>query len=60
MLAHAQVIVGTPDGDRLGAVPSKTLGGGVIPLRPQDVDKDPVTALVVEAIDGRFEGAIVD
>jgi hypothetical protein len=59
VLAHAQIVVGAPDGDRLGAIASKALGVGIIPLRPQDVDKDPVTALVVEALDGRFKDAIV-
>ena len=60
MLAHAQIVVGAPDGDRLRAVVSrKALGIGKIALGAQDIDEDAVAALVMKAVNRCSENAFV-
>jgi hypothetical protein len=60
MLAHAEIVVRAPDGDRLRpVVPGEALGVGILALGPQDVDEHAVTAFTVKAIDRGFEDAVV-
>ena len=60
MLAHAEVIVGAPDGDRLGAVVAgEALRVGVGALGAQDVDEDAIAAFVVQPVDRRLEDLVV-
>ena len=58
MLPHRQIVVGAPDGDRLGSVmPGKTPSIGEHALVAQDVDEDAVTSLGVQAVDRLGEDA---
>ena len=60
VLAHRKVIVRAPDGDRLGAVVAgEAARVGERTLVAQDVDKDAVTPLGVQAIDRLVEDLVV-
>ena len=59
MLAHAEIVVGAPDGDRLGAVAAEAVGVGEAALGAKDVDEHAVAALVVKAVDRGSEDAVV-
>ena len=60
MLAHPEIIIGAPDGDRLGpVVAGEAAGVGETALGPQDVDKHAVAAFFVKAVDRGFEDAVV-
>ena len=51
VLAHAEIVVGAPDGDRLGAIAAEAARVREAALGAQDVDEDAVAALVVKAVD---------
>ena len=58
VLAHAEIIVGAPDGDRLGAVMAgEAVRVGVGALGAQDIDEDAIAAFVVQPVDRRLEDA---
>jgi hypothetical protein len=63
MLAHVQVIVGTPDGDRLAA--AIRIGGaiqaglGICAAFTQDVGEDPVPAFALQGSQGILETGFV-
>src|SRR6185503_14363134 len=59
MLAHAEIIVRAPDGDRLGAVAAKAARVGEAALGPQDIDEHAIAALIVKASDRGSENAVV-
>ena len=60
MLAHGEVIVGTPHGDRLGAVmPVEAARIGERALVAHDVDEDAIAALGMEPIDRLVEDVSV-
>ena len=59
VLAHAQIVVGAPHGDRLGAVAAKAARIGKAALGPQDVDEHAVAAFVVKPLDRRPEDFVV-
>src|SRR5206468_9162590 len=59
MLAHAEIVVRTPDGDRLGSVAAEAARVRETALRAQDVDEHAVAALLVKALDRGFEDAVV-
>src|SRR5437868_15228093 len=59
MLAHAQVIVRAPDGDRLGSVAAEAARVGIAPLGAQDIDEHAVAALIMKALDRGSEDAVV-
>ena len=59
VLAHAEIVVRAPDGDRLGAVAAEAMRVRETALGPQDVDEYAVAALVVKALDRGFEDAVV-
>ena len=59
VLAHAEIIVGAPDGDRLGPVAAEAARVRVLPLGAQDIDKDAIAAFLVEPVDRRFENPVV-
>ena len=59
VLAHAEIVVRAPDGDRLRAVAAEAMGVGIAALGPQDVDEHAVAALVVKALDRGFEDLFV-
>ena len=60
MLAHAEIVVGAPDGDRLGAVvAAEAVGVGELALGAQDIDEDAIAAFVVKAVDRGLEDAVV-
>ena len=60
MLAHREIIVRAPDGDRLRAIVTMEAPRvGISALVAQDVDKDPVTAFGVQPVNRRFENLVV-
>src|SRR5262245_60143200 len=59
VLAHAEIIVGAPDGDRLGAVAAEAAGVGVLAAGAKDVDEHAVAALIVQPPDRFFKDAVV-
>ena len=60
VLAHAEIVVRAPHGDRLGAVVAgEAARVGERALGPQDVDEHAVAALVVKAVDRGPEDAVV-
>jgi hypothetical protein len=60
MLAHRQIIVRAPYGDRLGpVVPGEAAGIGKRTLVSQDLDENPITPLTMEALDRLVEDMIV-
>ena len=60
VLAHAQIVVRAPDGDRLRAiVAGKALGVGILALGAQDIDEHAVAALDMKAVDRGSEDAVV-
>ena len=59
VLAHAEIVVRAPHGDRLGAVVAgEAARVGEAALGAQDVDEDAIAPLVVEAVDRRLEDAV--
>ena len=60
VLAHAEIVVRAPHGDRLGAVMAGEASRvGIAALGAQDVDEDAVAAFVVQPVDRRLEDAVV-
>src|SRR3546814_6946062 len=60
MLAHREVVVGTPDGDRFGtAVTGKAACVGEGALVTQDVDEHPVAPLAVELCQRGIKDCVV-
>src|ERR671912_2425015 len=59
MLAHRQIVVRAPYGDRLRPIAAEALRIGIIPLGAQDVDEDAIAAFFVKAFDRRLEDAVV-
>ena len=59
VLAHAEIVVRAPDGDRLGPVAAEAARVGEIALGAQDIDEHAIAALVVEPLDRRLENAVV-
>src|SRR6185295_5988610 len=59
MLAHAEIIVGAPDGDWLGPVAAEAMRVGKAAFGAQDVDEDAIAAFFVQPVDGRSEDAVV-
>src|SRR3546814_13123844 len=60
MLAHRDVVVGTPDGDRFGtAVTGKAACVGEGALVTQDVDEHPVAPLAVELCQRGIKDCVV-
>ena len=60
MLAHGEIIVRTPDGDRLWSVmPGKTTRVGEFALIAQDIDEDTVAPLGVQPVDSFVEYLVV-
>src|SRR6185295_18078417 len=59
VLAHPQVVVGAPHGDRLGPVAAEAAGVGILAAGAQNVDEHAVAALVVKPPDRFLENAIV-
>src|SRR5215212_9039585 len=59
MLAHAEIVVGAPDGDRLGAIAAEAAGVRILAPGAQDIDEHTIAAFVVEALDRGFENAVV-
>ena len=59
VLAHAEIVVRAPDGDRARAVAAEAMGVGVGALVADDVDEDAVAAFVVKPVDRRLEDLVV-
>src|SRR5207244_995707 len=59
VLAHAEIVVGAPHGDRLGSIAAEAARVGIAALRSQDVDEHAIAALVVKALNRGFEDAVV-
>jgi len=59
VLAHPQVVVGAPHGDRLGPVAAEAAGVGILAAGAQYVDEHAIAALVVQPPDRFLEDAIV-
>ena len=59
MLAHAEIIVGTPDGDFLGTAVGAPDGARELPNDAFHVRKDPVAPLRVELLDGILEEPLI-
>src|SRR3954452_17620985 len=59
MLAHAEIVVRAPDGDRLRPIAAEAARVGEAALGSQYVDEHAVAALVVKALDRGFEDAVV-
>ena len=51
VLAHAEIVVRAPDGDRLGAVAAEAMRVREAALGPQDVDEYAIAAFVMKPLD---------
>ncbi len=60
VLAHGEIIVAAPHGDRLGAVvPGKAARVGIGALVAQDIDEHPIAAFGVQPVDRLVEDLVV-
>ena len=59
MLAHAEVVVGAPDGDRPGAAAHIVAGGGKTAAIAPDVGEHPVAAFILERLQRLGKGLAV-
>ena len=59
VLAHAEIVVRAPDGDRLRAVAAEAMRVREIALGAQDIDEHAIAAFVVKPLDRGFEDAVV-
>ena len=59
VLAHAEIVVRAPHGDRLGAVAAEAMRVREGALGPQDVDEHAIAAFVMKPLDRRSEDAVV-
>src|SRR3546814_6317151 len=61
LLTHGEIVVGAPDGDRLGAVMAgEAMGVGEGSLFAEDVDEDAIAPFSVQPIDRLRENTLVD
>ena len=59
MLAHAEIVVRAPDGDRLGPVAAEAMRIGEAALGAQDIDEHAIAAFFMQAVDRGSEDAVV-
>ena len=59
VLAHGEIVVRAPDGDRLRAVAAEAMRVGEIALVAQDVDEDAIPAFLVQPFDRCLENAVL-